>query len=102
MISIEPYLLEKVIGNGSFGQVYYTSKKNSDLKFATKKIERSKVEKGTSKIYFLNEIDVLKNCDHENIIKLYEIKSSKNNYYMIMEYLERKFIRSIKKICFKK
>lgn len=87
MISIEPYLLVKKIGKGNFGQVFYTTKNNSDKVYATKKVEKMKVEKGTEKAYFLNEIDVLRNCDHENIIKLYEIKSSKNNYYMIMEHL---------------
>lgn len=87
MLSIDPYMLEKKLGSGNFGNVYYTSKKGTEKIFATKKIEKKMVDKGVMKTYFLNEIDVLKSTDHENLIKLYEVKSSKNNFYMIMEYL---------------
>ena len=87
MIFIEPYTLEKKIGSGNFGDVFLTTKRNSDSIFATKKIEKAKVHSGVMKTYFLNEIDVLKSTDNENLIKLYEVKSSKNNFYMIMDYL---------------
>lgn len=33
-----------------------------------------------------NEIKVLKTCNNENIIKLYDIKKTANNIYLIMEY----------------
>ena len=33
-----------------------------------------------------NEIKVLKTCDNKNIIKLYDIKKTANNFYLIMEY----------------
>lgn len=33
-----------------------------------------------------NEIKVLKQCKNQNIIKLYDIKKTVNNYYLIMEY----------------
>lgn len=33
-----------------------------------------------------NEIKVLRTCNNENIIKLYDIKKTANNIYLIMEY----------------
>ena len=33
-----------------------------------------------------NEIKVLKTCDNRNIIKLYDIKKTANNFYLILEY----------------
>lgn len=33
-----------------------------------------------------NEIKVLKTCDNPNIIKLYDIKKTANNFYLILEY----------------
>ena len=33
-----------------------------------------------------NEIRVLKTCNNDNIIKLYDIKKTSNNFYLIMEY----------------
>lgn len=33
-----------------------------------------------------NEIKVLRTCNNENIIKLYDIKKTQNNIYLIMEY----------------
>ena len=41
----------------------------------------SEVEKCVN--YFLNEVDILKNTNHQNIIKLYEIKNSQKNFYLI-------------------
>lgn len=31
-----------------------------------------------------NEIKVLKTCDNKNIIKLYDIKKTANNFYLIL------------------
>lgn len=33
-----------------------------------------------------NEIKVLRSCNNENIIKLYDIKKTANNFYLILEY----------------
>ena len=37
------------------------------------------------KKYFRNEITILKEINHENIMKLIEIKQSKDNYYLVCE-----------------
>ena len=35
---------------------------------------------------FENEIKVLRTCKNQNIIQLYDIKKTANNFYMILEY----------------
>jgi serine/threonine protein kinase len=71
---IEDLILIKSIGKGAFGEVFLGSKKNVDQKFAVKKVSRGLVYQEKVKKYFNNEIFILKNISHPNIIKLYDIK----------------------------
>lgn len=79
-------LLEK-IGKGGFGEVYLSRKKNIKGLFATKKIPSKSALDPQIKKYFDTEIEILKNfSSHENIIKLFEIKRTQNNFYLVLEY----------------
>ena len=80
------YILQKSIGKGSFGEVYLTTKLNSSLQLATKKMDKKKVLKNDLKKYLNNEIFILKNTSHSNIIKLYDIKQSEKYIFLITEY----------------
>ena len=71
MLIVEDYTLEKIIGKGSFGQVYLTSKTGTNKLFATKKMPKTMVLQPKVKKYFNNEIHILENIDHPYIIKLY-------------------------------
>ena len=86
MLIVEDYTLEKIIGKGSFGQVYLTSKTGTNKLFATKKMPKTMVLQPKVKKYFNNEIHILENIDHPYIIKLYEIKQTINNYFLIFDY----------------
>jgi serine/threonine protein kinase len=86
MIQIDDYKLEYLLGKGEFSDVFYTTKKGSNEIFATKRVEKEKALSEKMKSYFLNEIDILKNTNHQNLIKLHEIKNSPNNFYLIMEF----------------
>ena len=83
---LDDYSLDKSLGKGAFGEVYLTTKKGTDKVFATKKIERELVEKGNTMKYLVNEIQILRELDHPNIVKFVEIKKTKNNYYIIMDF----------------
>ena len=83
---LDDYSLDKVLGKGAFGEVFLTSKKGTKQLFATKKIERELVEKDNTMKYLINEIQILRELDHPNIVKFVEIKKTKNHYYIIMEY----------------
>ena len=69
MLLIDDYKLEYKLGSGSFADVYYTTKKGSKEIFATKRVEKAKALSDKMKNYFLNEVDILKNTNHQNIIK---------------------------------
>jgi calcium-dependent protein kinase len=87
-IKINDYKLYKFIGKGTFGEVYLTSNINNSQIYATKRIEISKDEnqyKTTSK-YLLNEIEIMKELDHPNIIKLHNLYRTNNHLYFIMDY----------------
>ena len=88
---VENYVLERKIGSGQFGDVYkgYNRLNNQDV--AVKVVQR-KLIKGKKKYsgkfnqLLENEIKVLRTCNNENIIKLYDIKKTANNFYLILEY----------------
>ena len=75
----------KIIGKGSFGQVYLTSKTGYSELFATKIIKKSVADSSKVKKYFHNEIKILKEIKHINIMELIEIKTTDENYYLVCE-----------------
>ena len=77
--------LLKCLGKGAFGEVYLTSKQGSSQKFATKKIDKKFAKNPRAKKYLDNEINILKEIDHPNIIKLYEVHQTTQYYYLVME-----------------
>ena len=85
-MEIEDFTLEKQIGKGAFGEVFITKKKDTNLKYATKKVKKSVITKEKMKKYFNNELFILKHIKHENIINLVEIKNSVYNFFLIFEY----------------
>ena len=78
--------LLKCLGKGAFGEVYLTTKQGSNIKYATKKIDKSVMKNPKSRQYLENEINILKEMDHPNIIKLIEVVNTTKYYYLVMEY----------------
>ena len=77
--------LTKCLGKGAFGEVYLTSKQGTKQKFATKKIDKKFTQNPRAKKYLDNEINILKEINHPNIIKLYEVKETTQFSYLLME-----------------
>ena len=82
---IEDLTLLNCLGRGTFGEVYLTYKKGTQLKFATKKISKKLSENPKIKKYLDNEIQILREISNENIIKLFEVKETTNYKYLVME-----------------
>lgn len=82
---VDNYVLERVIGKGQFGEVFKGYNKVTGEDIAVKTVSRANLK---GKFYELleNEIKVLRTCNNPNIIKLYDIKKTKNNIYLILEY----------------
>ena len=85
-MKLENYELEKKLGEGAFGEVWLTSKKDDTKKYATKKMDREEIEKSESMKYLRNEIAILQYLHHPNIVKFQEVKKTKKHFYIIMEY----------------
>ena len=77
----------KLIGKGAFGEVYLTSKKGSSIQYATKTIKKRIYAKNKkAKNYLENELALLKEINHPNIVKLIEIQETSDYYHIITEY----------------
>ena len=84
---IDDLTLIKPIGKGAFGEVYLTSKQGSSTKYATKKLEKSRyLSNPKAKKYLDNEIAILKDINHPNIVKLFDIKENSKYCFIITEY----------------
>ena len=97
--------LLKLIGKGTMGEVYLSSKKDCKEHFATKKVTKEYADRPQVKKYFINEISILKRLKHNKIVKLIDLKQTPSHYYIVMEYCNggsllhclRKFITIYKK-----
>ncbi|XP_009863843.1 PREDICTED: myosin light chain kinase 3-like [Apaloderma vittatum] len=75
----------EILGGGRFGQVYKCEEKATGLKLAAKIIKASGPKQ---KDEVKNEINVMNQLNHVNLIQLYDAFESKNNIVLVMEYVE--------------
>jgi len=94
----EEYKAIKMIGKGSFAKVYLVESKSNGKHFAVKAFAKegiSQSNKGNAKPTMLNEIDLLRALDHENIIKLYEVHESERSLYLVMELIQGRSLQEV-------
>ena len=84
---LKNYILLKTIGKGTFGKVKLAKHIPTDEEVAIKILEKSKINDDDELIRINKEIKYLKLLNHPNIVHLYEIVETQNNYYIIMEYI---------------
>ena len=84
-LALDNYQKLKRIGKGSYGSVYKVMKKNTNLIRAMKVIPKN-FQKDNLEI--LREINILKNLDHPNVMKIYEFLEDEKNYYLIQEFCD--------------
>ena len=86
-VPVGDYFITKKIGKGSFSNVYKAYHKDSKLVFALKIID---IVNFSPKLLesLDNEIKILINIDHPNIVKLHETVRSKNYIYLVLDYCE--------------
>jgi len=83
------YVLGDEIGRGGFSIVYHAEKKADGEEFAVKKIEKKKVEGDDIKL-LRREIQIMKQLDHPNILKLFEVYEDDESFYLVMELVKGK------------
>ena len=80
----EFYKIGKLIGSGAFGDVRIWLHKESNSQRAVKILYKANMTEEDEKM-LLNEIDILKDLDHPNIVKMYEFFQDEKRYYIITE-----------------
>jgi cyclin-dependent kinase 2 len=77
-----------MLGHGAYGKVYKARDKETNTFIAMKKmnidLEREGVPTTT-----LREVSLLKELNHPNIVKLFDVIVTENKLYLIFEYMER-------------
>ena len=85
-MNVDDLTLINLIGKSSFGEIYLSSKNGSSTQYATKVIDKSSIENTEAKKYIDNEISILKEINHPNIVNLIEIKNTEEKLYIVQEY----------------
>ena len=80
----EGYIIDKKLGEGSYGEVYRVRHKQLGIIRAMKRIVR-RTKSIESEIEINNEINLLKSIDHPNIVKIVEFYVTKQAYFIITE-----------------
>ena len=90
-MSINDYKLEKLIGTGTFGEIYQGSEIHSGKKVAVKRMKKKLLYENGS--FLLNaykkEVEIMKLCECENSIKFICDFESDNNLNIIMELCDK-------------
>ena len=83
---IEDITLLKNIGEGEFGYIYLSTKQGSKEKFAAKRIDKKFLYNHKIGKYIENEIKFLKEIDHPNLIKLFEVIETSHFLHLVTDY----------------
>ena len=84
---VDNYTLIEKIGEGTYGEVYLSSKKGDNLKYASKIMNKHKLWKDQIINTLLNnEISILLDICHPNVLKIFEIKETIDKIFLITEY----------------
>ena len=83
---VDDLSLSKTLGKGAFGEVYLGTKQGTQKQFAIKKIDKKFTSNPKAKKYLDNEISILRDISHPNIVKLYDVKETSSFYYLVTEY----------------
>ena len=85
MEKISDFILSKDIGEGYFGKVKLGIFKPTNEKYAIKIINKKLMKIKMKKSKF-KEIDITKKFNHINVIYVYKVIDTPENYYIVMEY----------------
>lgn len=85
----EDFTIGQLIGEGNFAKVHVGIKKSDEKTYAIKSLSKADITSSTRRqSSVINEIDILRELNHKNIIKLYEVYESDRYIHLILEYLD--------------
>lgn len=84
--SIKDFDIQSELGKGSFGKVYLAKNKMAKQYCAIKALDKNYMNRLNKAHEALAEREVLRQCDHPNIIKLYFTFQSSLKLFYVLEY----------------
>ncbi len=88
--------IESQLGRGGMGTVYHVrSKLHAKIERAIKVINPDIVHDMQSRKRLLNEVDLLEELQHPNIMKFYSIEEEEDKLFMVLELLRGKTIKAL-------
>ncbi|XP_027330040.1 CBL-interacting serine/threonine-protein kinase 10-like [Abrus precatorius] len=85
-ILMQKYELGRLLGQGTFGKVYYGRSTITNQSVALKVIDKDKVVKTGQADHIKREISVMRMVRHPHIIHLFEVMATKSKIYFVLEY----------------
>jgi len=82
----DDYIFGDEIGRGGFSIVVEATSRANGEKYAVKIVEKSVIQEDIKLLK--REIDIMKQVEHENILKLIEIYEDDENVYIVMELVD--------------
>jgi 5'-AMP-activated protein kinase catalytic alpha subunit len=83
---MQRYELGRLLGQGTFGKVYYGRSTITNQSVAIKMIDKDKVIKNDQADSIKREISIMRLVKHPNIIQLFEVMATKSKIYFVIEY----------------
>jgi len=81
------YTVGKIIGSGAYSKVRIGSSKETGELVAIKIIDKKNCPE-RDLVFLEREVDVVKNIDHPNVVRTYDVFETKDELYIVLEYME--------------
>ena len=94
-IFLGDYDVKDLVGQGASAKVKLLIDKSDNSEYAVKIYDKVKLIDPLKMRNLKNEIKLMKELDHENIIKFYNEIESKRHFYIIMEYIGKNSLYDI-------
>lgn len=94
----EEYKALKMIGKGGFAKVYLVESKIDGKSYAAKAFVKETLNitsKTNTKAALINEIEIMRVLDHDNIIRLHEVHETDKSIYLVMELIQGKPLQDV-------
>jgi serine/threonine protein kinase len=82
---LDSYKIEETIGEGTYGKVKLATHIKLNEKVAIKFIDKKKLTNKGDDERMKNEISIITQLNHPNILKAFEVFEDETNYYIVME-----------------
>lgn len=87
-VIFDKYEMQRLLGRGTFGSVYYGKHTRTGESVAIKVMNRVDVEEAGMIDQITREISVMAKVKHSNIVEIKEAMATRTKIYLVMEFLE--------------